>query len=285
MPFTLIDNAFELDWAFKPSPAPATVRLRRVSSRLRRRIAAPDHRWVRRPSATGDWTLYFVFAADGRLQTAHRFTLDRLARLDRRLLIVCAAPSPEQIPAELGGYADALVWKALPGFDFSAYALGLHGIADAAPGSDVLVLNDSVFGPLHDLAPLLSRMRWDLNGFTASGNIENHVQSYAFLLRDVTPNRMRLLRSVLPRETAYDRFWDVVLCQETRFARVAGRTMTVGALLYAGAGEITDPSLDQALPLLEAGFPFLKRSLTGKFSDRYLPGQVEAALRRYGHPV
>ena len=273
------------DWTFVPGPrAPWRVLVRRLHARLRKRVPAPAHAWLELPSGTGAWTCWFVWLPDGRLTPAHRFTLDRLRALGRRLLVVCATPDPSMIPADLAAEADALAWKDMPGFDFSAYALGLHGLAAHAPSSDVLVLNDSVYGPFVDLQPFLDAARWDLTGFTATANVENHVQSYAFVLRDVTPARMAALASVLPRDWAYDRFWDVVLGQETRFARVAARSMSVGAFRYAPAGGVEDPTLGLALPLLDDGLPFLKRSLVGKLAHLDPDGRAAAALARLGHP-
>lgn len=275
----------QTDWTFAPGSAPWKVRAARYRERFRGRIAAPDHQVLTVPSGVGAWTIYFVYLPDGRLDPAHRFTLDRLRALGRRLLVVCATPNAGAIPAELNSAVDALIWKDLPGFDFSAYAIGLHVLANHCPGSDALVLNDSTFGPLVDLRPWLVRARWDLTGFTASSNVENHLQSYAFYLRDVTPVRLEALLSVLPAHQAFDRFWAVVLWQETRFARIASKSMSVGSFLYADARHVEDPMLQLALPLAAAGFPFLKRSLLGKLSHIAPREDVLATLAATGYPT
>ena len=219
------------------------------------------------------------------MDQVHRFAIERLRALGRRLMIVCATPDASAIPNEIRAAADALVWKALPGFDFSAYAIGLRVLAEHCPGSDALVLNDSTFGPLVDLAPWLARARWDLTGFTATANVENHIQSYAFHLRGVTLERMKALSPVLPARHAHDNFWSVVLRQETCLARVAARTMSVGSLLYADDPAVQDPTLQLALPLVEAGFPFLKRSLLGKLEHVAPREATLAALAGAGYPV
>jgi hypothetical protein len=270
-------------WDYRAAAPSVRVRLRRGRERLSRR-AAPASKVLVSPVGAGWWSLYFVFSPDGTLAPAHDFTLSRLAALGR-VLVVCASPDPEQVPAMLRERADALIWKDLPGFDFSAYAVGLSTLADHVPGSDVLVLNDSVFGPLVDLKPWLAQANWDLTGFTATANVEEHVQSYAWVLRGVTPARVRALAPALSTRFAYDRFWGVVLNQETRLAATAARFMRVGAMLHAGPGTVDDPSLDLALPLVRAGFPFLKRSLLGKLSDRADRQEVLQALAAAGHPL
>lgn len=273
------------DWDFSPTRAAPRVLLLRHIEQLRGRIAAPRHEILVPPKSAGAWIVYFVYIPDGRLDPAHCFALGRLRALGRRLLVVCTTSAPAAIPAELAAMADALVWKAQPGFDFSAYAVGLRTLADHCPGSDALVLNDSTFGPLIDLQPWLDRMPWDLGGFTASSNVENHIQSYAFHLRGITPQRLDRLASVLPRRHAYDRFWAAVLWQETRLARVAAQSMTVGALYHADVAVVEDPTWQLALPLAQAGFPFLKRSLLGKLSDRAPRDAVLATLEAAGYPV
>lgn len=273
------------DWTFTRTTAPWRVQIARYRERLRGRIAAPASQLLRPPRGEGAWIVYFVYLPDGRMDPVHHVALDRLRALGRRLLVVCAAPDAAAIPPELSRAADALLWKALPGFDFSAYALGLRAIADHCPGSDVLVLNDSTFGPLVDLRPWLDRAQWDLTGFTATSNVENHVQSYAFHLRGVTPARLDALASVMPGHHAFDRFWAVVFWQETRFARIASRSMTVGSFLYADTPDIEDPTLQVALPLVAAGFPFLKRSLLGKLSHLATREEILATLAATGYPV
>ena len=277
--------ALQTDWTFSRSSTPLKVQAARYRERLRGRIPAPRHKTLVAPSGAGAWTIYFVYAPDGGLDPAHHFTLDRLQALGRRLLVVCAAPSAAAIPAELTTVADALLWKDLPGFDFSAYALGLRSLAEHCPGSDALVMNDSTFGPLVDLRPWLARARWDLTSFTASSNVENHLQSYAFYLRDVTSTRLEALASVLPAHHAFNRFWAVVFWQETRFARIASRSMSVGSFLYADVRAVEDPMLQLALPLAAAGFPFLKRSLLGKLSHVAPREETLATLAAVGYPI
>lgn len=245
--------------------------------RLTAREAMPPSRTLKPVFPDARWTLVFIYLPSGGLGEAQRFMLARLKALDRRLLVVCAAPGLGDVPAELADMADALCWKGLQGFDFSGYAIGLHAIAAGSPHADVFVLNDSTFGPFKDLTPLLEQATWDLTGFSGSYQVEAHFQSFAFLLRDVTPARMRHLRSVFPLSYSYNDIMPVVMCFETRFARVASRHMTVGCLWY-GPDDGKDPSIAHALALLDLGFPFLKRGLLGKHRGRQDERSVRAAL-------
>lgn len=271
-------------WTFAASAASIRTRPRRLRALFRSLRPMPAHQVLKPVTPRARWSLYFIWAPDGQLDDAHRFTLDRLAERDAGVCVVVAAPEVGRVPAELLDRVDALWWKALPGYDFSAYAIGLHAIAAASPGADVLVMNDSVFGPLFPLEPLIDEAPWELTGMTASNEPENHIQSYAFHLRALTPARMRALGSVLPRRWSMQHFQDVVLCQETRLARVAARSLSTGAW-WAGAGDQADLTLWQPLALVNAGLPFVKRSLLGKWAGIQPLEEVQAVLRRHGHPV
>ena len=182
-------------------------------------------------------------------------------------------------------FADALYWKALSGYDFSAYSAALREISRKSPHADVLVINDSVYGPFTDVRSVLAQAPWELTGFTATSQVENHIQSYAFVLKDVTPARMRSLATVMFPWRALSNPHDVIQVQETRFARVAARSMRVGAYWFAEKEQVLDPTLFRPIELITAGFPFLKRSLTGKHQTLQDVEQIRELLFSLGHPV
>lgn len=274
------------DWTFSPSQPGLRTILRRMLYRPRRGPAPAFEALVPIAETAQRWIAYFVYLPDGQgLSPAHAFTLDRLAGGDAKLLVVCSTPDPAQVPGELHEKADALYWKATDGFDFSAYALALGEIARHSPGSDAFVMNDSVFGPFVPVDTLWPSLRWDLTGLTASFQIENHVQSYAFGLRDVTPARLDALSGVMDRRHAFDDYRPVVYLQETRLARIAARSMSVGAMWYGPRAVTIDPSLFAAIPLLRAGFPFLKRGLLTKHVGIYGETAIRGVLEDLRHPV
>lgn len=274
--------ALERNWSFAASRPPLIGYLSRLKSQLLGWGPAPPFQSLVPVTPAARWACYFIYLPEGGLTPAHLFTLERLRASGRRLLVICAAPTPDAVPAGLADRIDALIWKGLRGYDFSAYAIALRAIARASPGADLFVMNDSVLGPFGDVESLFDEAPWALTGFTASGAMENHLQSYAFRLRTVTREAVDALAGAMPEERACDRYRDVINLQETVFARLAARRMSVGAFFYAAGG---DASLYAAQRLLDQGFPFLKRSLIG----RYAGFQDEAALRAFlaarGHPL
>lgn len=273
------------NWTFVPSTPWAGAFVHRLKARLTERRPPPYRIIVRAPSPRRRWILYFMFLPDGQISPAHRFTLDRLAALDGGLLVVCALPDPDMVPGAVLECADAVVSKGLPGYDFSAYGIGLAALAEHSPGCDVFVMNDSVFGPFSDLGREMDTAAWDFTGYTAYSLIENHIQSYAFVLKALDGARLRALRPVLPLDFVYDRYKDVVFQQETRLARVASRGMSVGAKWYSHHRSSSEPTFFCALSLLDTGFPFLKKSLLHRNPGTYTPGTIAAVLEALGHPV
>ncbi len=281
----LILDGITSDWDFTPSPVMRWER-RQMAERFVRAVHRRPASSVLVPaSAQPAWIVYFLFAPDGALHPAHRFTLARLREEGLPILVVCSCADARRMPPDLPDLCDALLWKAMEGYDFSAYTLALRHLSRHSPGADVIVMNDSVFGPFAPLRPVLDNSRWDLTGFTASSELTNHVQSYAFCLRGVTPARMARLATVFFPFGALSAPQDVIALQETRMARVAARSMTVGALWYSDATRIHNPTLVKPMELLDAGFPFLKRALLTKSSNYIERDLVLERLARHGHPL
>jgi len=272
------------EWTYRPSRPSVSVVVRRARARLSRGLGAtwkalmpvfPRRRWL----------VYFIYSTDGKLDPAHRFTLERMSGEDAALLVVCACPENHSVLQELKTLCDALYWKSQDGWDFSAFALALSELAHLSPGADVLFMNDSVLGPFKPLVPFIMAAPWRLTGFTGNALEENHLQSYAFVLKGIDISVLKALSPVLSTAWSYNAAGPVILQQETRLARLAHRHMSVGAYFYTDGSFYQDLCLNCPEQLLEAGFPFLKRSLFGKFAGNFQdPAAMQALLQRLGHP-
>ena len=278
-------------WPYQPGKLPLSCYIKYGWQALGAR-RAPPFCTIKPVTRQKRWLVYFIYAPDGVLQSYHDYTLSRLAKQDINVLVVQASRKRNDISPEIQQRCDALFWKALGGYDFSAYAIALDALATHSPGADVLVMNDSIYGPFCDLTPFYKIARWDLTGFTASnGGSQKHIQSYAFILKDVTPKRMHDLEWIFSPNFVFNSAEGAVACQELWLARVASRSMSVGSFWYgieATAGEkamTQDPSLSKGIELLKAGFPFLKRSLHGKHDYLHLADAAIEQLQRLGHPL
>lgn len=273
------------DWDFQPSKVARWEYRRTAELFLRKAHRRPAWHEVKAIDPKPAWIVYFVYTPDGLLGAAQEFTLSRLRDIGLPLLVVCASRNPSLIPVNLAKFCDALFWKDLPGYDFSAYTLALREISKRSPGADVLVMNDSVFGPFEDLKIAFNNSHWDLTGFTASNQLTNHIQSYSFILRNVDRSRMRALSSVFFPFASISDPHAVVYIQESRLARVASRSMKVGAFWFGDKSDVVDPTLVRPLEPIENGFPFLKRSLLTKHNTFIDPERVRACLERFNHPT
>lgn len=272
------------NWTYQPS-RPDYISVFRRLGLAKNKHPAPESATIKPAHYHKRWAVYFIYSPDGSLTPAHYFTMERLAISGAKLLVVFCSPSRKKIPPDLFSMTDALYWKALPGFDFSGYAIALHELAFHSPGCDILIMNDSVYGPFCSLDDLWPMMAWDLTGFTASSSIENHIQSYAFMLKDWSGKKMHNLSGIFSRLTCFNSYENVVFCQETRLARVASKTMTVGALWYAEHIVCLDAPVYAALSLAENNFPLIKRSLFTKHAHVNDADAVRSVLARHGHPL
>lgn len=272
------------DWSFKKTLPGLAIRLLQKTWPLYAR-PRPRHLAIIPVVSSEAWVMYFVYLPSGGLGPHHVFTLERLRSSGFRVLIICASPAPSSIPDQLKRYADALYWKDLSGYDFSAYTLALEEVAAHSPGATLMILNDSMFGPFSDLRTQISNAPWDMTGYTASGSNGNHIQSFAFILKQVDIERLNSVRSVFCKYHAFNNVHQVIRMQELRMAAVAATHMSVGSHFYTDGREIDDPCLRRPFELLQAGFPFLKRSLLGKMREFQDPERVIQYLRSQHHPV
>jgi hypothetical protein len=273
------------DWTFQPSAASLSYRLWRLRLQVTKRRPRPPFQSLVEVTARPLWFVYFVYLPTGVLAPRHHFTLSQLRSQGFPVFVICASPNSRDVPAELRSKCEALYWKGLGGYDFSAYRLALEVIAARSYGARTVLLNDSVMGPFSNLNDLVDQARWSLTGFTATSLNENHIQSYGFMFDAVTPELLSNLDDVMYRSYAFDDVDAVILCQETRLARVANRSMSVGAFWFAPGTSVDDAMLRRPLELLDAQFPFVKYSLLGKMRHFQNPEAIAKRLSKLGHPI
>lgn len=204
------------------------------------------------------------------IPSSTRILVEELRRHSDHLVLLFDNPAPVQLPASWQGPDLTLVFERHGGYDFGSYRRGLElargrGLLERV--SHVLFCNDSVLGPLGDLAPLLERMQaapdqaW---GLTASHQLTPHLQSYFVLL-----GRPLLERAPLPQ------FFESIEPLPSRYAVIERYELGLSrALLAAGAAlrawvepqQLLDPRTGQPagnptafpLSLVELGVPFIK---------------------------
>ena len=269
---------------FVPSKIGPLLRARRLKVFLHGTTLAPSYRIARIPRFDGRWALYFIYTPTGQIFDQHIFTIDRLKHCGFRVLVVIGSARLDRELPDALKMADAVIVKEERGFDFSGYTIGLNYLVSRFGEVNVLVLNDSVFGPFYDLMPTMTQTRWRLTGFTSSRAIENHIQSYAFIFKAMDKKLLASLKSVFFRRVAMNFHGAVAFLQESRLARRASRTCSVGSL-WEPLTPLADLTMAMPIELVNDGFPFLKRSLLGKFSPGFSRDDILAVLREKQHPI
>jgi lipopolysaccharide biosynthesis protein len=147
-----------------------------------------------------------VFVHFDRQGIIHDFVLHYLAEIARAgftTVFVSNAPrlDPESID-RISPFCGAILQRANVGMDFGAYKDGIGALRRLDRLEALLLANDSVYGPFHDLGDVIDRMNLaeaDVWGITDSWERRFHLQSYFLLFG----------RRALSHE-AFSRFWSGV---------------------------------------------------------------------------
>lgn len=219
----------------------------------------------------GDVCFFAAFADGPTLKPHVENLVDHLVREGFRVLLVVNTDQPlEQVtlPSAMLERLEAAFIRENVGFDFAAWAhlWALRGDLDHC--SRLLLVNDSVVGPLDSarFAEMMVRLRAskaDVVGLTACGGPVPHLQSYflCFGARALaSPALRRFLAGVrvLPAKGLVIDVYEVTL---TRQLEAAG--LTAEALFPSPSSDPHSPD-DTTVRwrmLLDAGFPFIKGSV------------------------
>ncbi len=112
--------------------------------------------------------------------------LAELARVAEILFVTSCPDLPAADLHALGRYCTRVIFRENLGRDFGGYCVGLAHAGDLAGRFEVILANDSVYGPLTDLAAVVAEMQFrdvDLWGITESWENGHHLQSYFLALR------------------------------------------------------------------------------------------------------
>ena len=119
------------------------------------RVAEPDAT-LRSPSCPRRAVVFAHFDAGGGFAPYVHHALAAYRGVAESLVVV--SNSARRLPASLAGIVDAFVPRTNLGYDFAAWRDGLATLA-AGHHDEVICVNDSVFGPLFDLAGALDHDR------------------------------------------------------------------------------------------------------------------------------
>ena len=169
--------------------------------------------WNAHPSRTGKLCLFAHWDPHGIIDDYVLHYLRRIA--DHGYSIRLASTSSHLEPTSLARaqqICDQVIWRRNVGVDFGSWREAERSSARLAEFDELLLTNDSVFGPIHDLGPTLAHIHAEpasLWGLT--DNLENgpHLQSY-FLAIPGETLRSPTFRRFWTRMTPLAHKWSVI---------------------------------------------------------------------------
>lgn len=249
--------------------------------------------------------IYVVYDRRGDVEDYIPYALTALRAHCERIVVVVNGELTASGRAALEPVADEIIVRANRGYDIWGYKDGLDHIGDEIADYDEVVLaNDTWFGPVRPFGPVFERMdarplhfwgmtdhvRVEPHPFTLTGYLPYHLQSYWLSVRRemVASDEWRTYWRDLP---AMDTYADAVTKHEGVFTE-----------LFTGfgfTGEVAFPTLTDrvenhavlyAEQLLDAGCPTLKRRPFFQwptYMDHLgvVPRWMLDAAERYGYPM
>ncbi|MEM6484779.1 MAG: rhamnan synthesis F family protein [Pseudomonadota bacterium] len=192
-----------------------------------------------------------------------------LAAAEYQVHFISTAPRlPEEARGALKATCSTVTVRENRGMDFGSWRYGL-GVLDGS-ADEVLLTNDSVFGPYADLTALVSQMRamdCDVVGLTDSYELLHHLQSYFLLFRSAHAVNVLLPALLEPPFEGLTKP-QIITMGELGLTRVVlNYRGTLAAMFpyerYDDGRHLrpTNPTHRRWRPLMRDGFPFIKVEL------------------------
>ncbi|RLK47758.1 lipopolysaccharide biosynthesis protein [Microbacterium telephonicum] len=244
--------------------------------------------------------VYAVTARGDGLPADVRLALTALAGVARTLVVLLPATSGEAMRAQAKALGGIVVVADADTFSRRWYAKALAELVDRVGGRPVRVAltGDVVIGPVGRLADFIGRMdageidAWD--GVQNADHVRESFDSQGFPAVD-RPFAWFDVSASIARSAAWYDFWD-----QGESLRDRDRAALLSALAAAGARTAyafpasvigsADPALFDAVPLLEAGWPFVDKAVFQSyppFLDRkaILGRDIAEAMISRGYPA
>jgi rhamnosyltransferase len=233
--------------------------------------------------------LFVCFAPNG-LMRKHSFHYMRQLRDAGFIVYALAANDRADLEVFDPGQetCDALVSRENVGFDFAIWAATILKNPRILQASDLLLVNDSVIGPLFSMDRILTDIELssaDIVGLTDSSQIKYHIQSFFLYIKrpviksDAFLNFIIGIKSYIDKETVIKEY-------ELNFISLmiaAGfRCEALFSLSRLRFSPKQNPSIECWRELLAAGFPFLKSELVRDNPCHDDLSDIESIVRSHG---
>lgn len=249
--------------------------------------------------------IYVVYDRRGTVEDFVRFALEGMRDEAAHILAVVNGSLDDAGRALLEAVTDDILVRSNDGFDIWAHKEGLEHVGDRiAEFDEVLLTNDTWFGPVRPYAPVFEKMNtrkvhfwgmtdheWEpINKFTNEGELPYHLQSFWIAVRKemfLSPEWQAYWRD-LPEMPSY---FDAVLKHEAQFTKHFQDRGYSASVAFASREYPTEhPALFNADLLLADGCPLVKRRPFfhyPPFLDRHavIGRRTVSEIARYGYPI
>jgi lipopolysaccharide biosynthesis protein len=248
--------------------------------------------------------VYVVYDRRGGVEDFVVHALAGLREHAARVVVVVNGSLTDEGRAKLGPVSDSVLVRENRGFDIWAHKEALEFVGDLSSFDEVVLTNDTWFGPVRPYGPVLARMAarpvhfWGMtdhaeevpNPFTGEGRLPYHLQSFWIAVR----------REMFLSEQ-WERYWaelpvmpgyfDAVLKHEAVFTEhFTQRGFSVDVAFPYRKYPTTHPALFNADLLIDDGCPLLKRRPLfhyPPFLDRHavIGRWTLQRVEQYGYPM
>lgn len=164
------------------------------------------------------------FDKDDKVNEYVYYYLNELVGIVNKLIFVTVSTISEEDSKKLKGLGIEVIQRENIGYDFYSYKTGIERL-DLNQYDELIICNDSVFGPLYPLKSIFDQMGKKQCGFwgiTDSNQIAYHVQSY-FLVFNKS-----IISSIL-----FNQFWNEVTILHDKFEIIRKYEVGLSQLLIA----------------------------------------------------
>lgn len=252
-----------------------------------------DYRVVRPLAARGGekLALFVGYAPNGIMRPHAIHYMKQLRGAGFRVYALAANDRSDLEVQDPGPEAcDGLATRENIGFDFALWAASIIENPAILDASDLLLVNDSVIGPLFPLDSIFNRVdesSADIIGLTDSEQIQYHAQSYFLYLKRTVISNQNFVDFVYDVRSYADKI-SVILEYEISFVyQMVKAGFSYESLFPSrqfGFPENVNPSIVGWRELLAAGFPFVKAELvrSNPYADNL--SDLESMVCKHGSP-
>ncbi len=154
-------------------------------------------------------TVFAHYDLDSQIKDYVLYYLQQLKTVSHKIIFVSTSTLSIQEQKKLSGIVDKIIIRKNVGYDFHSYKIGIESIECLNSYDNLILCNDSCFGPLFpltDVFAIMDHQAIDFWGITSSNLIRFHLQSYFLVFN----------QSIL-QSTCFMKFWqNLPLCENRK---------------------------------------------------------------------